>query len=878
MPASIHPAACLIAALLCMAPAPGAASAAAPTRLLLDSVVPADQAGTAVGGARIIRPELTTAELLEAMPFAVVLAMRDPAGLQARVAAGERVPWTELEEKYLPLRGDYDRVSAWVASMGFTVRPPSRVHMSVFASGSVNRVASALGVRFARVAAADGEYTSAVSAPAVPSALAPSILGIDGLQPQFRMKRIGSAALEPRDVEGEYVYVTPDDVASAYNIPASATGQGQIIAIIDEASVLNSDLTAFWNAIGSVQTTANVTTIDVDPPASGPTALQSAETALDVEWIGALAPMAQIRLYLSGSDVFDCLDAIASDMPSYPNMTVASVSYGITETSSNIQYFQMAAQYLTAMAASGLTIVASSGDSGSNPSTSTAGAGGYSASNPEAVGYPASDPNVTGVGGTNIGFITNWDFAGETVWDDIATAQSASGGGVSMAFAKPSWQTGGSVLAVQTMRCVPDISAMAMANLSNVNLGAGYLYSAAEMGAYCYVNGGDSPYGGTSLSCPIMGAVAALINQARANAGLSPVGLLNPYLYPLAGTGAFNDVSSGSNGAYTAGPGYNLCTGLGSPNVANLISALSGPAATPPASRLIDISTRAEVGTGANIVIAGIVIHGPPATTKNILVRGVGPALSGFGLSGALAQPVVGVYDNNSTLIASNAGWGNAPTAGTSKIAASYRDATVADMSAVGAFALPAGSLDSAMVLTLPVGSPYTVQVSGTGALTGIALAEVYELATGSPEALINISARCYVGTSAALAIPGFVIQGTKPVKLLVRGVGPGLSAFGLSGTLAQPVVGIFDNTSTLIVSNAGWNNPLVAGTSAVVATYRNATAADMSLVGAFGLAANSADSAVVVTLPPGAYTAEVTGFGNTTGTALVEVYEIISN
>jgi len=841
--------------------------------------VPADAAGTEVGGARIVRSELAPSELSEPMPFAVVLAMRDLAGLRARVAAGQRVSWNELEEKYLPLREDYDRVSAWVASMGFTVRPPSRVHMTVFASGSVDRVASALGVRFARVAAADGEYTSAVSAPAVPVALTPCILGIEGLQPQFRMRRIGSAALQPRDIEGMYVYITPDNVSKAYNIPASATGAGQIVAIIDQAAVITSDLTSFWNAVGSLQTTANVTTINVDPPASGPTTLQSAETALDVEWVGAIAPKAQIRLYLSGSNVFNCLDQIASDMPSYPNMTVASFCYGGAEMSGNIADLQMASQYLAAMAASGLTIMASSGDAGSNPSTSVAGAGGYSASNPLAAEYPASDPFVTGVGGTNIGFITNWDYAGETVWNDIAASQSASGGGVSMAFAKPSWQTGGSILAGQTMRCVPDISAVAMANLSNVNLGAGYQpYSAAEMGAYCYVNGGDSPYGGTSLSCPIMGAVAALINQARASAGLGPVGLLNAYLYPLAGTGAFNDVSSGNNGAYTAGPGYNLCTGLGSPNVANLISALSGPAVTPPASRLIDIATRAEVGAGGNILIAGIVIHGPAGTTKNVLVRGVGPALIPFGLSGALAQPVVEVYDNNQALIASNAGWGNAPTAGTSKVAASYRNATAADMSAVGAFALLPGSLDSAMVLTLPAGSPYTVQVSGAGTLTGIGLAEVYELQTGAPESLINISARCYVGTGAALAIPGFVIQGTKPVKLLVRGVGPGLAAFGLSGTLAQPVVGIFDNTSTLIVSNAGWNNPLVAGTSAVVATYRNATAADMSSVGAFGLAANSADSAVVITLPPGAYTAEVTGSGNTTGTALVEVYEIVTS
>jgi hypothetical protein len=177
-------------------------------------------------------------------------------------------------------------------------------------------------------------------------------------------------------------------------------------------------------------------------------------------------------------------------------------------------------------------------------------------------------------------------------------------------------------------------------------------------------------------------------------------------------------------------------------------------------------------------------------------------------------------------------------------------------------------------VLTLPVGS-YTVQVSGAGSTNGVALAEVYELDGVTPDVLENISSRSFVGTGAQEAIPGFVVKGNHPVALLVRGVGPGLDQFGLTGTLAQPVIGVYDQSNVLIASDTGWGNTPVAGTSTVGATYRLATAADMQSVGAFALTAGSADSAIVVTLPPGNYTAIISGVGGTAGTALAEIYKI---
>ncbi len=832
--------------------------------------------GLTIGSARIIRSALTPAELSATMSFSVTLRMRDFAGLQARVASGQLVPRSEMEARYLPLLADYDRVAAWLASQGFTPTLADNSHISVFVRGSVAQVARAFGVAFARVAASDGEYTSAVSAPGIPADLAGVVLAVNGLQPEFRLRHVKAAGMQPQDLVGQDVFVTPDNLSSAYSIPKTATGAGQIIAIVDQVPVANSDLTTFWSTVGVSQTAANVTTINVDGgPPSNPTDAEMQESDLDVQWAGAMAPGAAIRLYLS-ANVFETFTQILNDIPNYPTMTVLSMSYETLEAGAPAGSLQSFSQVTADCAASGMTILASSGDSGSNPNGTDA-AGNYSATAPLSVGYPGSDPSVTGVGGTTVEYTGNWAYAGEVAWDQLSADQSATGGGVSTIFPKPAWQNGGSLLAGQSMRCVPDVAAIADADLTNVNIGAKYLpFTGSAAGAVVYVSGQAVSLLGTSLSCPVWAAIAAQVNQARAAAGHGPIGLLNPYLYPLSGSGVFNDVTGGTNGAYNAGPGYNLCTGLGTPNVANLIAALSGSNGPSVAQRLVNISTRADVETGGNILIAGFVISGPAGTFKNVLVRGVGPTLAEapYNVAGTLSQPVVSVFDSSSTLIASDAGWGVAPSAGTSTAGATFWEATAQDMSSVGAFALASGSLDSAMVLSLPPGS-YTVEVSGSGSGTGVALAEVYELNTSAPELLVNISARCFIGTGSAVAISGFVVEGTLPANLLIRGVGPGLATYNVPGTLAEPSIALTDSAGTLIVSNTGWGNSPVAGTSLVAATYRQATAADMASAGAFALAAGSADSAIVVTLPPGSYTAVITGVGNTTGTALVEVYEL---
>jgi kumamolisin len=827
-------------------PAPG-------SRTVTGSVRTPDPGGRTIGGARIVRAP-TQDELAAPMRFSVSLPMRDFAGLQARIAAGEHVAQAEMEARYLPLRSDYDRLAAWLAAQGLERTLPDRQHMNVFLRGSASAVSRVFGVQFARVSVPDGEYTSAITEPTVPADLAPVVLSVNGLQPQFRMRHIKVAtAPAPNDAVFNYVYVTPDNVVSAYNIPAGATGAGQVIAIIDEAAPLTADLAHFWSTTGVAQTVNNVAVIDVDGgPAPNPSSVTIAESDIDVEWAGAIAPGASIRLYLA-PNVFENVTQIANDAPSYPTMSIISSSYGATEGSDGAAVLQAFSQVTAAFAAAGYSILSASGDAGSNPN-GLPQVGNYLSTAPLAVSYPASDPDVTGVGGTTVNYSGNWVYGGEVVWDQISgTSPSASGGGVSGYFSIPSWQTGGSVLGAQTMRCVPDVSAISDADLTNVNIGSGFEPANGTGGEYIYDSsngvGGESATG-TSVATPVWAAITALVNQARAANGLGPIGLLNPYLYPLAGASVFNSVTSGNNGYYSAAPVYNLCTGLGSPNVANLITALAWPSS----QRLANLSTRALVGTGANILIPGLYISG--SGTETLLIRGDGPALTQYGVSGVLAQPTLSVYDSAGTLVASNTGWGTNPN-----------PTQIANVSAqVGAFALAQGSADCALIASLTAGS-YTVQVSGVNDATGVALAEVYEVSSSGTARLANISTRAMVGTGGNILIPGFHISGSGVETLLIRGDGPALAQYGVSGVLAQPTLSVYNSAGTMIASNTGW------GTGSGTAQVQSVSAA----VGAFALQANSADCALIVSLEPGSYTIQISGAGGTTGVALAEVYEVPS-
>jgi hypothetical protein len=266
---------------------------------------------------------------------------------------------------------------------------------------------------------------------------------------------------------------------------------------------------------------------------------------------------------------------------------------------------------------------------------------------------------------------------------------------------------------------------------------------------------------------------------------------------------------------------------------------------TPPTpttgSRLVNLSIRTNAGTGSQTLIVGFVLAG--SGSRQLLIRGIGPTLGSFGVTGALADSTVQLFSGE-TSVASNDNWGGT---------AAIRDAAAS----VGAFALADSSRDAALLQTLSAGG-YTAQIGGG---TGVALVEVYEVGSAAAPRLANVSARTQVGTGAEVLISGFVIAGQSSKTVLIRAVGPGLAPFGVTGVLADPKLDVYSG-STLLQTNDNWG-----GTSALSTAFTQ--------VGAFALPANSQDAVLLLTLQPGAYSAQVSGVNSGTGVALIEVYEM---
>jgi sugar lactone lactonase YvrE len=329
----------------------------------------------------------------------------------------------------------------------------------------------------------------------------------------------------------------------------------------------------------------------------------------------------------------------------------------------------------------------------------------------------------------------------------------------------------------------------------------------------------------------------------------SPVaGATNPTL-------TIDDVQADNLGSYSvwatnsSGSAASGSVTLSSPGVT------PGAPSSPPAPSFVNISTRAVVGTAAALEIAGFVVSGPPGSSAQLLVRADGLSLSGFQVAGFLAEPVLTIFNSAGTQVATASSWGVNPDA------AQLAEAALS----VGAFlnVVPTlGDWDAALLISLPPGA-YTAQISGTGGSTGVALAEIYQVG-GAPAQLVNISTRASVGTGASIEIAGLVIQGSQPTRVLIRAIGPTLTNFSVSGVLAQPTLTVFDSSGNMVATNTGWS------TNANAATI----ATEAATIGAFALPSGSADCALLLTLQPGAYTAQVSGVGGATGIALVEAYQ----
>jgi hypothetical protein len=280
-----------------------------------------------------------------------------------------------------------------------------------------------------------------------------------------------------------------------------------------------------------------------------------------------------------------------------------------------------------------------------------------------------------------------------------------------------------------------------------------------------------------------------------------------------------------------------------------------GSDATIARQRLVNISSRARVAAGDAVAIAGFVISGEES--KPVLIRAVGPTLGAapFNVSGALATPRLDIFlPGSATALATNSGIGT------------NRAVIDAAGAQAGAFALGSSGADAAILTTLAPGN-YTAVVSSTTSATGVALVEVYDLSAAAPgQKMLNISTRASAGSAENTLIAGFVVPSGPAKRVLVRGVGPGLTPLGVAGALPAPTLTLLRNagsTSTTVAQNTTWST----------STDSTAISAASQQVGAFGLAAQ--DAAVLVTLEPGNYTAQVVNAGGATGIALIEVYEV---
>ena len=277
-----------------------------------------------------------------------------------------------------------------------------------------------------------------------------------------------------------------------------------------------------------------------------------------------------------------------------------------------------------------------------------------------------------------------------------------------------------------------------------------------------------------------------------------------------------------------------------------------------PISTLGNISTRAFVQTGDNVVIGGFIIQG--AEEKRVVIRAIGPELGmpPYNIPDALANPTLELHDGTGALIASNNNWVATIIGGviTSNQVAAIRASGYA----------PGDPRESAMIVNLPPGN-YTAIVRGVANTTGVALAEVYDLSPAPDSLLGNISTRSFVQTGDNVMIGGVIVQGTQPRRVIVRAIGPELTQYGVPNPLADPTLELHDSTGALIASNDNWQHTIIGGII---------TSDQVPAIRASGHApGDPSESAIIANLPPGNYTAIVRGVNATTGVGLVEVYDL---
>jgi kumamolisin len=458
-------------------------------------------------------------------------------------------------EQFARLHGassaDLKKVQSFAKQFGLQIVSENRAARLVKLSGTVQAFNVAFGVELRHYQHASGTYRGRTGDVTIPATLEPVIQGVFGLddrpqaKPHFRLLKDSHVAHQAAAVS-----YSPVQVAEAYSFPTGESGTGQCIAIIELGGGYNtSDLDTFFSNLGVA--TPSVTSVSVDGATNSPSGDPSGadgEVELDIEVAGAVAPGAQIAVYFAPNTDQGFIDAVTTavhDATLKPS--IISISWGGPESSWTEQSRNALNSACEDASTMGVTVLVACGDDGSSDGTS---------SSTPTVDFPAASPYVVACGGTTL-TLSGTAIKSEKVWNDLSQNEGGTGGGVSEVFALPSFQQSAKVPKAPNGfvgRGVPDVA-------GDADPATGY---------NVIVDGQQSVIGGTSAVAPLWAGLFALINQSIG----TNVGYVNPLLYTANAEGTFHDITSGNNGAYSAGPGWDACTGLGSPNGAALSAAL----------------------------------------------------------------------------------------------------------------------------------------------------------------------------------------------------------------------------------------------------------------------------------------------------------------
>jgi kumamolisin len=473
----------------------------------------------------------------------VTVYLRDPA------PSGEHDAGPVTREAYQAAHGAKDEDVAAVADFasqyGLAVGAVDRARRSVQLVGPVGALAEAFGTSLADYRHPRfGVFRGRSGPVTVPAHLGPVVTGVFGLDNRM------AAETRFRPAAAADVQYTPPQIAEAYGFPSPADGTGECVAILEfGGGYQTADITAYFATIGVPA--PPVSAVSVDGGSNAPSTPSSAdgEVMLDIEVVGGLAPGVKIVVYFGPNTeqgFVDALTTAAHDTTNRPS--VISISWGGPENSWTSQGMTQIEDACAAATAMGVTVTAAAGDNGSSDGATDGKAH---------VDFPASAPHALACGGTSL-HATGTTISSEVVWNDGASG-GATGGGISDTWPVPSYQSSVSLPPSANggggRRGVPDVA-------GDADPATGWTVR---------VDGQTFPIGGTSAVAPMWAGLVALLNKALGR----PVGYLQPQLYAASVAATFRDITEGSNGAYSAGPGWDACTGLGSPNGAALLAALA---------------------------------------------------------------------------------------------------------------------------------------------------------------------------------------------------------------------------------------------------------------------------------------------------------------